>query len=252
QLSEKRGHGDGAQRNAEQDGDDGNVAVGTFHVWRFAVAEGVQCDAERSSNHAQRLENADQSGGRDGAHADEAHIVTVNVRGCHLRNGDGGGIQADVAHVAPDEPDHRDEHEVHQNAASAKDQGNAQSHHVAQAEDEADGIEIEDHAPALGQRLHHREELKIQVLLPDVESGDKEVVNPGNDGGLNQQPGWGTAFLASHEHFGDRRGFGEGELAVHFAHKVAPQRNEEENAKAAPGQADEDGLHRVRVEMENV
>jgi hypothetical protein len=49
--------------HAEQDGDDGNIAVGALHVRRFAVAEGVQRDAERSSHHAQRLEDADQPGG---------------------------------------------------------------------------------------------------------------------------------------------------------------------------------------------
>ena len=150
-VSEERGHCDGPQHHAEEDGEDGNVTVGAFRVRRFAVAEGVQRDAERSGHHAQRLEDADQAGGGDGAHADEAHIIAVDVGGRHVRNGDGGGIHRDVAHVAADEPDHGDEHEVHQNAAGAKDQGNAQAHHVAQAEDEADGVEIEDHAPALGQ-----------------------------------------------------------------------------------------------------
>src|SRR5208283_2144928 len=123
---------------------------------------------------AQRLENADEAGARNGADADEAHVITVDLGGRHVRNGDGRGIDGDIAHVATDEPDHWDEHEVHQNAAGAKDQGNAQAHHVAQAEDEADRVEIEDHAPTVGQRPHHRYELEVQVLPPDVERGDKE------------------------------------------------------------------------------
>ena len=78
-------------------------------------------------------------------------------------------------------------------------------------------------------------ELEVQVLLPDVERGDQEVVNRGDDGGLNQQPGLRAALLAGHQDFGDRRGLRKGQLAVHFAHKVAPQRNEEEDAQAAAG-----------------
>ena len=85
-----------------------------------------------------------------------------------------------------------------------------------------------------------------------MEGGDKEVVNRGDDGGLNQQPGLRAALLAGDQDFGDRRGLRKGQLAVHFAHKVAPQRNEEEDAQAAAGEADEDGLHRMRVEVENV
>ena len=212
----------------------------------------MQRDAERSGNHPQRFEDAHQAGGRDGAHADEAHIIAVDVGGRHVRNGHGGRIHRGVAHVAADEPDHGDEHEIHQNAAGAKDQGNAQPHHVAQAEDEADGVEIEDHAPALGQCPDRGHELEVQVLLPDVERAGQEVVNRGDDRGLNQQSGLGAALLAGHQHFRDRRGLRKGQLAVHFAYKVAPQRNEEEDAKAAAAQADENGLQRMRVEVENV
>ena len=74
--------------------------------------------------------------------------------------------------MAADEPDHRDQHEVHEHAAGAKDHRNAQAHDVAESKNEADGIEVEDHALAIDQRLHERHELEIQVLLPDVEGGD--------------------------------------------------------------------------------
>ena len=133
--------------------DDRNVAVGALHVRSFAVAEGVQRDAERSGHHAQRLEDADKAGGGDGAHSDVAHIVAIDSAGRHVRDGNGGRIDRDVAHVAADEPDHGDQHEVDQHAAGAKDHGDAQAHDVAQAEDEADGVEVEDHAMAIGQRF---------------------------------------------------------------------------------------------------
>ncbi len=218
----------------------------------FAVAEGVQRDAERSRHHAQRFEDADQTGGSDGAHADEAHIVAVDFGGRHVRDGNGGRIDRDVAHVAAEEPDHRDQHEVDQHATGAKDHGDAQAHDVAEAENEADGVEVEDHAMAIDQRSHDRHKLEVQVLLPDMEGGDEEIVNGGDDGGLDQQLGLRAALLAGDQHLGDGGGFGKGQLAVLLAHEIAAQGNEEENAQAAAGQADEDGLHRMGVEVEDV
>ena len=99
---------------------------------------------------------------------------------------------------------------------------------------------------------HDRHELKVEVLLPDVKGGDEEVVDAGDGGGLQQQLGLRAALLAGDQHFGDGGGFGIGKHAVHVAHEVAAQRNEEENAEAAAGQADEDGLHRMRIELEDV
>ncbi len=100
--------------------------------------------------------------------------------------------------------------------------------------------------------LHERHELEVQILLPDVEGGDEEIVDRGDAGGLQQELGLRAAFLAGDQHLGDRGGFGEGKLAVLLAHEIAPQRNEEEDAEAAAGQADEDGLYRMRIEVENV
>ena len=65
------------------------------------------------------------------------------------------------ADVAADEPDQRDQHEIGKNAAGAENHGTAQAHHVAETEDEADGVESEDHAGAIGKRIHHRHELKV-------------------------------------------------------------------------------------------
>ena len=71
-------------------------------------------------------------------------------------------------------------------------------------------------------------------------------------GGLEQQLGLGAALFAGDQHLGDGRGFGKGQLAVLLAHEIAAQGNEEENAQAAARQADEDGLHRMGIEMEDV
>ena len=79
---------------------------------RLAVAEGLQRDAERSSNHAQRLEDADDAGGGDGAHGDEAHVIAIDVRTPSCAKWGWWRDRPGVAHVAADEPDQRDEHEV--------------------------------------------------------------------------------------------------------------------------------------------
>ncbi len=71
-------------------------------------------------------------------------------------------------------------------------------------------------------------------------------------GGLDQQLGLGAALFSGDQHLGDGRGFGKGQFAVLLVHEVAAQGNEEENAQAAAGQADEDGLHRMRIEVEDV
>ena len=123
---------------------------------------------------------------RDGAHADEAHIVAVDFGSCHVRDRNGGRIHRDVAHVAADEPDHRDQHEIDQHATCAKYHGDAQAHNVAEAENEADGVEVEYHAMAIDQRSHDRHKLEVQVLLPDMEGGDEEIVNSGDARGLDQ------------------------------------------------------------------
>ena len=146
--------------------------------------------------------------------------------------------------VAAQKPDERDQDEVRQNAAGAEDHGAAQAHHVAQAEDEADGVEVEDHAAAIGEGAHDRNELQVEGFAPDVKGGDKKVVEPGDACGLEQQLGLRAAALAGDQNFGDGRGFREGKLAVHLAHEEAAQRNHEEHAEAPAGQADENGLRR--------
>src|SRR5208337_2157716 len=143
------GHGDGAHHHAEEYGHDRNIAVGPLHVRGFAVTEGVQRDAERARHHAQRLEDAYEAGGGDGAHADETHIIAVDFGSRHVRNGNRGRIDRDVAHVAADEPDHRDQHKVDQHATGAKDHGDSQAHDVAETKNEGDGVKVKDHAIAI-------------------------------------------------------------------------------------------------------
>ena len=101
---------------------------------------------------------------------------------------------------------------------------------------------LDDHLGALREHAHRGHELEIQVLLPDLEGGDQEIVDAGDERRLQQQLGLRSALLAGDQHFGDGGGFGVGEHAVHVAHEVAAQRNQEQHAQAAAGHADADGL----------
>ena len=111
---------------------------------------------------------------------------------------------------------------------------------------------LNDHARPLGQRPHCRDELEVDVLLPDLEGRDEEVVDAGDGGRLQQQLGLRAALFARDQHLGDGRRFGIGKLAVHLAHEVAAQRDQEQHAQAAAGEADEDGLHGMRIELQDV
>ncbi len=108
QLAVKDGDRNRTHDHARQYAEYGNVAVGPFHVRGFAMAESMQRDAERPRNHAQRFEDAHQSGCRDGANADVADIKTIDLRRRHVRDRNGRRINRDVAHVAANEPDRRD------------------------------------------------------------------------------------------------------------------------------------------------
>ena len=104
----------------------------------------------------------------------------------------------------------------------------------------------------IGERPHHRHKLEIEILLPGVERGNKKVINAGDGGRLQQQPRLRSAFFSSYQDLGDGGCFGEGEMPMRLAHKISPQRNQEQHAKAPAGQADENGLHRMRIEMQRV
>src|SRR5262249_3005831 len=128
----------------------------------------------------------------------------------------------------------------------------AKSHDVAKAENETNSVKVEDHSAAVGERFHHRHKLQVEVFLPHVKCSHQQVVDPGNAGCLQEQLGLRTALLARYQNLRNCCCFREGELPVHFAHKIAAQRNEEQHAKTSAGKADKDGLHWVRIEVQDV
>jgi len=69
--------------------------------------------------------------------------------------------------------------------------------------------------------------------------GDQEIVRAGDGGGLQQQPGLRAALLAGNQHLGDGGGFRVWQHAVHIAHEIAAQGDEEQHAQASARQADE-------------
>src|SRR5262249_55960085 len=125
-------------------------------------------------------------------------------------------------------------------------------HHVAKSQNEGDSVEIHDNFRTFGELAHHGDELKIDEFFPHVKSGDEEIVDARDGGRLKKQLRLGAAFLAGNEYFGDGGRFRIREHAVHVANEIASQRNQEENAEAAAGETDEDGLERMRIELENI
>src|SRR4051812_41710121 len=87
----------------------------------------------------------------------------------------------------------------------------------------------------LRERTDYRHELKVQVFLPDVECGGEEIVNAGNRSGLQEELGLRAAFFAGDQYLGNGRSLGVGKDAVHVAHEVAAQRDQEQHAQAAAG-----------------
>src|SRR5512146_1847680 len=171
-MAEKNRYPDGADHDADEDGDHRDVAVGAFRQSSLAVAENAKRDSERIRDNAQRFHNSKDAGGGDRSHPDKANVVAVNLQRGHLRDWNGRRIDQRV-HVAANEPDQRDEHEVGQDAAGAQDGGSAQAHHVTEAERESDGVEAEDHAGALGNAFHDWNELEVEILLPDLERSNQ-------------------------------------------------------------------------------
>ncbi len=215
--------------------------------WR-KVRAAIETDAH---DDPERLEDAEDAGGGDRPHADVADVAPEDLRRRHLGDGDGGRVDR-LGHPAADHPDDRHQDEVREEAARAEDEGRAEAHDVAEAEDEGHRVEAHDHLRPLGERPHDGEELEVHELVPDVEGGGEEVVDAGDPRGLEQQLRLRAALLAGHQHLGDRGGLGVGELPVGLPHEVAAKGDEEERAEAAAGQADEDGLQGVGVELQDV
>ncbi len=104
EIAEEDADGEGAQDHAEQDGHDGQIAVGAFAGCRARRAEGFERDAEGIGHDAQRLDDAEDARGGDGADADEADVAAEDLRGGHLRDGNGAGVDGGGV-VAADHPD---------------------------------------------------------------------------------------------------------------------------------------------------
>ena len=62
-----------------------DVAVGALQPRLLAVPERAGGDREGAGHDAQRLQDAEDAGGGDGADADEAHVAAEDLLGRHLR-----------------------------------------------------------------------------------------------------------------------------------------------------------------------
>ena len=109
------------------------------------------------------------------------------------------------------------------------------------------------HPRLLGQVADGRDEPEVDELLPDLEGRDEEVVDAGDGGRLEEELGLRAALLARDEHLGDRRRLGVGELRRACRGRSSGAAGSGTARRGTPpGEADEDRLPRVRVELQDV
>ena len=159
---------------------DRDVAVGALAAG-VAVTERARGDAERAADDAQRLDDAEDARGGDRADADEAHVAAEDLRRVHLRDRHGrrdrpasgrcwpiiqiSGTSTRFESTPPAHEDHR----------------RAQAHHVAEAEDEGDGVERQRPcAPGRPATAPPGRNCRFDELAPHLEGGDEEVVDAGD------------------------------------------------------------------------
>src|SRR5271157_3674484 len=250
-MAEKRSHSYRAEHDADQYPDHRNIAVRPLFDRDLGMAEDAECDPERSGDDSQGFHDAENASGRDSADSDKTHVAAINLHRRHVRDRNRGRIHG-AAQMAADEPDQGNQHEVGEHPTGAQERRGAQSHDVAEAQDKADRIEAENHAGAIVEKPEHGQELKIYVLLPHLKGGDEEVVNSGDRGRLQKQPGLGTAFLSRDQDLGVGGRLGVGQQTVHVAHEIASQRNQKQHAETATRQADEDCLDGLGIDSQDV
>ena len=175
-----------------------------------------------------------------------AGIVLENLLGRHLRNGLHHAGVHQIDHLsAPEEVHKRDDDQPHQQAAAANDEAIFQADDVAQAQHGGAGVELQHHLGFIGQGLAQADHRRGKRLAPGTEGGNDKVVQTAHQTGCEQGLGTSSAALAAYEHLRGGRGFREGVLAVHLAHEIFPERNEEQDAQHAAQQRRQEHLPEI-------
>ena len=192
------------------------------------------------------LDDADDAGHGDGADTDGAGVGEEHLRRC-LRGGHCAGARAGgYLHVGEQERYARHDDPPHQHAAGAYHGRIFQAYDISHAQHGGAGIELEDKLGLVGYHIAQRADAACELLIPETEGRHCKVVETADDAGLEQQhQASRAAALAGDKYLSRGRGLGEGILAVHVAHKIFTEGDEEEYAERSAQERGEEHLYKV-------
>ncbi len=220
--------------DAEHDGFHGQVLFGAGDAvlgGRSLVGELVHRQANGALDDTERLDNADDAGRGDAADADMPCVPFEQLVGGQVKT------ERKVRQ--------RDDDQPHQQAAAADDETVFQADDISQAQHGGTGVEFQHHLGFVGEGLAETDDRRGDGLAPGTEGGDDKVVQTAHQTGGEQGLGTGSAALAAHEHLCGGRGFGEGIFAVHLAHEIFPEGNQEQDAQHAAQQGRQEHLPEI-------
>ena len=150
--------------------------------------------------------------------------------------------------------DHGHHHQDRQDRTGSDDAGIADADDVAETEIHSCGVE-----PNLEPQICHalpegaEQHFRIEVVVPQMEKLDDEVVEePETKGHQKNLAGRSLRLLAGRQHVGDRRAFGERELAVKVFDEVPPKWDQKDDTEVSADEAGEEDLQERRLEVEDV
>jgi len=79
--------------------------------------------------------------------------------------------------IAANHPHQRHQHQIGEHAAGAQNHRTTQADHIAQSENESDGVEADDDFGPFRQHAHGGHELEVEILLPHLESRHQKIVD---------------------------------------------------------------------------
>ena len=180
-------------------------------------------------------------------------VRTEDLVGAHVSDGGHYAGTHEVEHLpAPEDIESGYDDQPYQQAAEADDPGVLEADDIAQAEHCGAGVEFEHHLGLVCYHVADVSEGSADGFRPRSERGDGEVIQTADKACQRQRFGTLAAAFTAHQHLGRGRGFREGILAVHLAHEILAEGDEEEYAQHASEQAAEEHLHEAYVQPEDI
>ena len=161
----------------------------------------------------------------------------------HVAHGHGDCRVPLVQHVGTEDESHaRYDEPPHGKRAQTDDERILETDDVAQSQHGGTRVHLEHQFGFLGQVFAQSHHATGEVLIPPAEGSHDEVVESAHQSGYQQRLGLVAALGSAHQHLCRGRGFGEGILAVHVAHEILAEGDEEQDADDAAQQRREEYL----------